>query len=397
MRVVIVNKFMSRTGGGDRHCVGLGRALERRGHEVAYLASRDDSMAGGGDAWGPHVHYVDPPVTHPSRDTLTVPGRIRAATSAFWNTSTARAMERVIESFRPDIVHLHKLHPQLSPAPAVVAAARGVPVVLTLHDFDLVSASPTDSRGGWWDREETRFSYRLLNSATMPYRRRMLAGRVAEFVSISRFVARVYEAHGIRSTVIPSFVEADGANRPPLSFDDRSGVLFVGRLRPEKGVLDVLHLARALPEIDFTIVGTGVLSPAVHDASRTLHNVTAAGFIDDEQVLSEMMRRARLMLIPSRCQEAANLVCLEAIARGTPVVAYANGGLAENVVQSGGGRIVPVDPELLTQVVRELYGARDDWHEMSDRGYRAFRERHSPDVYATQLEDVYDRALQTTR
>jgi len=397
MKVVIVNKFLSNTGGADRHCVGLGRTLARRGHEVAYLAARDDLRAGGGNVSGRHVSYVDPTVTHASRDALELSGRIRAATHAFWNGTAASAMERLIKSFRPDVVHLHKLHPQLSPAPGIVAARKGLPVVQTLHDLDLMAASPTDSRGGWWDSDETRISYRLLNAAALPYRRHALMRRVSEFVSISRFVARVYESHGIGSTVIPSFVDIENADEDPLSFDDRSGVLFLGRLRPEKGVADVIHLARALPEVEVTIAGSGVLWPTVHRAAQTLDNLTAPGFVDDEQVLRDMVRQARLVVIPSRCQEGANLVCLEAMARGTPVVAYANGGLAENVVDSGGGRIVPVDPESLVHVVRDAYDDRDRWLEMSERGYQSFQQRHAPDVYATQLEKIYDRAAGVRR
>jgi glycosyltransferase involved in cell wall biosynthesis len=390
MKVVIVNKFLSHTGGADRHCVGLGHALVRRGHEVAYLAARHD--LGEGDVVERAVRYVDPTVTHASRDALPAWGRMRVAANAFWNRSTASAMERLIDSFGPEVVHVHKLHPQLSPAPAVIAARMGVPVVQTLHDFELIAASPTDSRGGRWDRDETRFSYRLLNSAARPYRRRTLVGSVSEFVSISRFVARVYDRHGIRSTVIPSFVDAVDAHEAPLSFDHRAGVLFVGRLQPEKGVSDVIHLAKTLPDIQFTIAGMGDLWPAVSHAAQTLDNLTATGFVKHEPRLNEMVRRARLVVIPSRCQEGANLVCLESLARGTPVVAYANGGLAENVGDSGGGRIVPVDTESLARVVREVYGDRDGWQEMSERGHLAFQERHTPDVYVIQLEKVYERA-----
>lgn len=397
MKVVLVNKFLSNSGGADRHCVGLGRALARHGHEVAYVAARDVRFPGGGEVSGRDVHYVDATVTHASRDSLPVTRRVRAAANAYWNAGAARAMEDVIDSFHPDVVHLHKLHPQLSPAPAVVTAKRGVPIVQTFHDFDLISASPTDSRGGFWDRDETRFSYGLLNAATLPYRRRALTARVTEFVSISRFVARVYEAHGIPSTVIPSFVDVEGAEQRPLPFEERTGVLFVGRLRPEKGVGDVIHAAGALPQIPFTIAGGGDLRLLVDSAAGRLDNLTAAGFIADEQQLGEMMRYARLVVIPSRCQEGANLVCLESMARGTPVVAYASGGLAENVVESGGGRIVPTDPDLLAQVVREAYDDRGSWREMSDRGHAAFLERHASEVYVTQLEKVYERSVGADR
>lgn len=389
MRVVIVNKFLSHTGGADRHCSTLGRALVRHGHDVAYLAARHP--LGEDDLVGAAIELVDATVTHASRDELSVRNRMRVAKGALWNAQAARAMEDLIASFAPDVVHVHKLHPQLSAAPAVVANRVAVPVVQTLHDFELVGASPTDARGGWWDRDDSRYAYRLLNSVARPYRRRALTRSVSEFVSISRFVARVYASHGIESTVIPSFVDVLGAEEPPLPFEQREGVLFVGRLQPEKGVQDVVHVARALPNLPVTIAGTGDLWPQVNAAAQVLGNLTATGFVKHEPVLNAMVQQARLVVIPSRCQEGANLVCLEALARGTPVIAYASGGLAENVVESGGGRIAPFDPHLLAHVVRELYEDRNAWDEMSERGHRAFHERHTPETYVTQLEDVYER------
>lgn len=397
MKILIANKFLSHTGGADRHCIGLGRALARRGHEVAYLAARDDHGGGGEELLGQRVELIRATVTHASRDGMGVSGRARAAVQAFWSWEAARATEELLDSFRPQVVHVHKLHPQLSPAPAVVAAARGLPVVKTLHDFDLMSASATDSRGGKWDRDETRFSYRLLNAAALPHRRRKLLASVTEFVSISRFLARAYERHGIPSTVIPSFVDVEDAEDPPSPPEERSGVLFVGRLRPEKGVGDVIDLAQMLPDIHFTIAGAGDLWPAVSEAAGRLPNLEATGFVQNEHVLNDMVRRARLVVIPSRCQEGANLVCLESMARGTPVVAYANGGLAENVVDGGGGRIVPVDVDSLARVVREVHDDDEAWQEMSVRGHSAFRERHTSDFYVRQLERVYERVREKRR
>jgi glycosyltransferase involved in cell wall biosynthesis len=386
MKIVIVNKFLELTGGADRHCAVLGRALRARGHEVRFFASSSDPA---GQADGV---FVNATVAHASREELPLRARAEAAAKAFWNPEAAQAMDRLLAEFRPDVVHVHKLHPQLSSSPLVVASRRGVSIVQTLHDFELISASPIDARGGRWDADETRFSYKLLNSTALPFRRRLHRARVNAFVAISRFQARTYERHGIQATVIPSFVDVRDGGAPPPSFEQRRGIVFLGRLRPEKGVMDVVELARMLPRMPVTILGGGVLENDVQRAAAELPNLVAPGFVGDEAITREV-ERARVVVVPSRCQEGGNLACLEAMAHGTPVVAYANGGLAENVVDTGGGRIVPVDVKALAEVATEVHEDREAWEQLAGRGHAAVRRRHSPEVYAEDLERVYEGVL----
>ena len=153
--------------------------------------------------------------------------------------------DRLIRQFRPDVVHVHKAYVQLSVAPVVVAARHGVPIVQTAHDYEFISASPVDSTGGRWDRNESRFSYRALNSTTMLARRFVHRPRVSRWIAVSRDLARSYrEKAGIEMAVIPNFTEPSGCAGSLLA---RSGVVFVGRLSREKGVEHVLEAARTTP------------------------------------------------------------------------------------------------------------------------------------------------------
>lgn len=389
MRVVFVNKFVHVTGGADQHCLGLAAALRARGHDVRFLStSSDENVEHEGT-------FVATRVTHGSRERLGVVEQARVLTNALWNREAAAAMERLVREFRPDVVHAHKLYPQLSVAPVVVAARHRVPVVQTLHDFELVSASLLDVRGGRLDRDETKFRFRLLNEATLPVRRRAHVRRVSVFVAVSRFVARVYARHGIVAEVLPNFVPAhDGHTR--VEFEDRDGVVFWGRLRPEKGVDDVIEMAKLLPGHSVVIAGSGMLEDHVRRETASLPNVHVTGYVADDQ-LDEIVRKARVVVVPSRCHDAGPLVPLEALGRGTPVVAYANGGLAEYVVDTGGGRVVPVDPEALAAVAAELHDDRETWESHSSRGYAAVSESRTPDAYAARLEQLYEKARSRRR
>ena len=96
--------------------------------------------------------------------------------------------------------------------------------------------------------------------------------------------------------------------------------------------------------------------------------------------------------MPSRCPEAAGLAALESMASGTPVVAYAQGGLGEYVSDASAGRVVAKDPQNLARACRELYGSRASWEAASKGGLFAISTTHSVDRYISRLEGVYEHA-----
>jgi glycosyltransferase involved in cell wall biosynthesis len=78
---------------------------------------------------------------------------------------------------------------------------------------------------------------------------------------------------------------------------------------------------------------------------------------------------------------------------GTPVVAYANGGLAEYVADAGGGMVVPSDVDALVRACRELHGDRETWEAFSAQGLAAIAATHSRDAYVDSLERLYGEAV----
>jgi glycosyltransferase involved in cell wall biosynthesis len=385
VRIVIVNNFAYVTGGADHHCFALARALRDRAHEVAFLSTTGTTNE---ETQG---EFVSCSVTNLTRDDLSAPQRLGVAARAVWNPEAAAALRRLLRSFRPDVVHLHKLYPQLSIAPAVLAA-RAVPVVQTLHDYELVAASPFDHDGGRVDRHENRLSYRLLNTATYPLRRHVHARLVDRFVAVSDTIADSHAKRGLAATVLPNFAEAEGTEGSIASARDREGVLFAGRLSGEKGVGDVLELARRLPDTSVTVAGDGPLADRVADEAVQLANLSFVGYLDRPALL-ERMRSARLVVSPSRWQEPGGLVALEAMSVGTPVVGYDRGGLAEYVRRAQAGVLVEPDVAKLADACRDLQGDPQRWQQLSQAGPLAIAGPYSAERHVTRLEAVYREAI----
>jgi glycosyltransferase involved in cell wall biosynthesis len=385
MRVIVVNRFAGVLGGADKHALGVARLLRERDHAVAFLSTESGENVEregafvplvGGDFW---------------RGAPPVRTRLEVAATAIWNRRAAAATQSLIERFRPDVMHLHDIYPQLSVAPVAVAARLGVATVQTLHNYELVSASPTDHTGRHIDRGAEPLPVRALRTALGGIRRRVHVPRITRFVAVSRHMAATFAAHGIQAEVLANFVERDErAERPP--YEERTGIVFVGRLTEEKGARDMIALAQGLPEVPVTVVGRGPLETEVQAAARTVPNLEHAGFLAPDAVTARL-RAARLAALPSRWQEPAGLVALEAMAEGTPVVAYASGGLAEYVRDAGAGEVVPPSAPTLVEASRALYRDRDAWSRAAAAGERAVERDHSPERYGERLERVYAAAV----
>jgi glycosyltransferase involved in cell wall biosynthesis len=139
---------------------------------------------------------------------------------------------------------------------------------------------------------------------------------------------------------------------------DPPQILFVGRLSPEKGILQLVEAAAGRKLV---VAGDGPLRDRVPGA---------LGFVPHEQ-LGTYYRQAAVVACPS-LREGFGVACLEAMAHGVPVVASAVGGLLDLVVDGRTGLLVPPgDVPALRAALERLLGD----HDLRTRLGREARER----------------------
>lgn len=134
----------------------------------------------------------------------------------------------------------------------------------------------------------------------------------------------------------------DGA--PPAPVVERPPVIgFVGRLAPVKGVSELVDAFAGLdlPGYELLIVGDG---PLRADLERRIAgsggaSVRLTGWQPPERV-GELLRTMRLLVLPSAAEGMPNGV-IEAMARGTPVLATAVGGVPDIVTHGVTGYLLP--------------------------------------------------------
>jgi glycosyltransferase involved in cell wall biosynthesis len=384
VKVLIINKFAQVTGGADRHALDVIRLLREQGHAVQLLSTANPQNL---ERVG---QFVEPSVTSASRYGLSVKARASAARRALWNREAARATSEIFATFQPDIVHTHKLYPQLSVAPVVIAKRHGVPVVQTIHDYEFISANPLNSTACALDRQEETVAFRALNTATFAVRRYVHRPRVTTWIAVSEAVATIHREHGIEPVIIRNFVVSDRAEVPTRV--QREGVLYVGRLTAEKGSDVIIEAARLLPNVRFTVAGMGPDAPLIEAAARELPNLVFLGRVAPTEVAS-LLRAAVMSLMPSRWQEPGPLTALEAMCAGTPIVAFDSGGLAEYVRRADAGIVVENTAAALVDGCRTLLESQTAWQRASDGGRAGVASSFSAERYAHEIVDVYEGAL----
>jgi len=147
-------------------------------------------------------------------------------------------------------------------------------------------------------------------------------------------------------------VVCNGIDTQRYRFDtgNRQHVLWLGRICPEKGVDIALRVALRL---DLPMIVAGAVHPfrdhEIYFAEKVRPLLDSkrkyAGAVDLD-IKIKLLSEASCLLIPSLVAETSSLVAMEAIASGTPVIAFRSGALPEIVEHGKTGFIVDSEDEM---------------------------------------------------
>jgi glycosyltransferase involved in cell wall biosynthesis len=185
-------------------------------------------------------------------------------------------------------------------------------------------------------------------AATMRRTDRKAAARVSEYLTQSPYTAtQIEKFYGVKPSVIGAPIDCN-VFKPSLTTQREDFFLICGRLiEPYKKVGVAMEAFRRLG-LPLVIAGGG---PALDELRRNAPpNVTFTGQLDDASVV-DLMQRARALIFPS--QDDFGLVPVEAMACGTPIIAYRGGGATHTVVEGVTGSFFDEQtPEAIEAAVR---------------------------------------------
>ena len=395
MRILFVNKFLYPRGGAEAYCLDLSRELTARGHEVQFFGMQDEKNVVGNAAG----LYAKPMDFHaPGAQKLLYPFRI------LYSTDAKKKALRLIDQFRPDVAHVNNFSFHLTPSILEAFRERGVPVVMTAHDYQLVCPnhllyipSSGDLCRDCVEKPSLRCISRgcihgsALRSAlgyleAQIYRRRDSYDAIDLILCPSRFMQEILSRQkrfAEKTIFLRNYCKPFGGGKKA---EKGSYVLFFGRLSAEKGILNLLEAAKALPDIPFVIAGDGPL----RDLVQTCANVRYTGFKSGAE-LEELVRGARFTVCPSVCYENCPLSVIESQQLGTPCLVTGIGGMKELAGEEC--RVPEPTADALVRAVRALYDSDEMLKKASDELENRVHSYPSLSSYADRLEEIYVEAI----
>jgi len=302
-------------GGLEAHVWHLTRQLRRRGHEVALFAAPGSDASFSADCL--RVRPFRP--SDLARTDVSMPPLLAMEEHHAYLTLMLGLING--EAGRFDLVHNHSLHH----LPIAMAPALRTPMVSTLH------TPPTP-----W-----------LESALQ-----VTAGSAVRLVAVSAHTAAAWRHVTGPVSVVPNGVDValwgPGPGGGPL--------LWTGRMVPEKGP-DLAIAAAALAGRPLHLAGPIVdraffdaeVAPWLGPTVRYLGHLSHAA-------LAEAVGAASAVLVTPRWNEPYGLVVAEALACGTPVAAFARGGIPEILTEDCGRLVAADDVEALARAVPVVSG-----------------------------------------
>ncbi len=368
MKIGIVVPFSwSFWGGVPEHADHQARALSARGHEVKIIIGHDPPGRLT-KVLHPRVgrHERPPAYVIPVGRSVIVPANGSLSNVVLTPRSLGR-IRTVLARERFDLLHLHEPLTPVICTYALVAA--DCPVVSTSH------AAGDSLR--WYSIAKPVWGF--------------LAERIDHKIAVS---ARARET-AARFLGEPVEVIPNGVVLPPSCerYERLAHAVFIGRNDPRKGLPVLL---RAWPSVArrtgarLRVVGADPLSVRwlMRRGGYEEQNVDLLGSIP-EDVLTEELLRARLVVAPSVGRESFGMVLTRAFGCGTPVVASDIDGYRDVVGPETGILVPPGDVDALARALVELLTNEERRRSLGEAGRRVAEERYAWRTIAGRLDAIY--------
>lgn len=325
-----------------------------------------------------------------------------------WSSDNYLKFSKVLDEIRPDVVHFHNYKYVLSPSVIKAAKDKGIPTVLTIHNYRMLCPAghflrnykPCELCFEKGSPERLLFHLcsngKLLDSYLM-YRLyvklrdlRWLQNFVDVYIVLSDFARKKYIKLGIpenRIFVKPNFIKSDIQTSPyPIPFDRY--IIYIGRLSYEKGIqLITPTWSNDFPPL--VVVGDGpLMNEMKQNASR---NVFFTGNLSYKQTMY-LLSKSMFLIFPSVLYEGMPLVFVEAMYFSKAILASNIGPRAEFVQHGINGMLY--DPykngdfeKMVNQMINE-----NVYLEMGKKSHKIYKEKYLESENYYELIKIYDYA-----
>ena len=402
MKLICVNNYYYIRGGADRVFFNEIEMLKAHGHEVAPFSRHYEKNLS-----SEYSRFFPGPIEY---EKVSLFKELLASFKLIYSLESKKRISSLIGYFKPNIIHAHNIYGRLTSSIVDSAKIKGIPVVMTLHDYKLICPSylmlfnrkvcerckgrkfynciltkcHKDSLAASLVYTiETYFNYYFKKYEWIKY-----------FICPSKFSFKKHLEAGIsekKLVHIPNFINVK--NFEP-DYEPGDYILFVGRLSQEKGVLTLLKATKGL-DIELKIVGDGPLRNEYEKYVRNegMTNVTFEDYKSGEE-LKGLYKNSAFAVFPSECYEVFGLIAVEAFAHGKPVIGSNIGAIPEIIINEKTGLLFePGDYNELREKIKSLLTNPSLIIQMGKDARKLVEEEYNTELHYKRLMEVYGKAV----
>lgn len=398
MKVLLVNKFHWNKGGSEKYYFELGELLKAHGHEVAYFSMENEKNVKTGDK----EYFV------PAFD-LNNSSKLKAL-DVIYNKENGKIMERALDEFKPDIVHLNNFQRQLSASIINPCKKRNIPIVFTAHDVQAICPAITmmdnDKNvcelcmGGKYMnciKKSCNKGSKLksvLGALEGYYYRshKIYSEKIDYIITPSEFYRDKFIEDGINKNKIEAIHNSIEMNDYNVKTKDEGYALYFGRLSKEKGILNLINAFKECNKGLLYIAGEGPERETIEEIikkNKLDDRVKLLGFLNKEQ-MTEVTRKCKFVVVPSIWYENCPYSVLETLAIGKPVIGANIGGIPELVKDKENGFIYTTTEEL-TVCMNKLFENDKLVKQFSKKSKELAKQEYNRDVYYGKIMRIYNK------
>jgi len=401
MKILLVNKFHYLKGGSERVYFDTKELLEKNGHQVVCFSMKDERNVA-----SPQEKYFVPNVDFNSRWNW-----FGKAARYIYFPRAAKNLEKLIIDEKPDLAHLHNISHQLTASILKPLKKHGIPIVQTLHDYQLICPNyRLFTKGRVCERCKKHKYYNCVfnkcvqNSfwpsvlAAMELKAQWLFGfyrqKVDLFISPSDFLKTKLRQWGVDQPieVVNNFVDLE---KFKPEFNPGDYIVCVSRLSNEKGIMTLLRAMRKISQIKLKLIGDGPQKKLIENfiARKQIKNVEYLGAKYDQELFA-CIKNARFVVMPSEWYENYPMLAIEAMALGKPVLAANLGGLNEMIADGvNGWHFEAGNLKDLRAKISQHFNETDSLEQLGRNARQAVEHKNCSSEYYQRLMRCYEGVL----
>jgi len=370
MRIlVLVHEFPPVGGGGGHVAEDICRELSKRGHQINILTSHIKGLPHEEDRDGFHIIRL--------RSLREQPYRASFLSMLVYVITGLYAGLRLIQRWRPDIIHVHFAVPAGALA-WMLSKLTGIPYMLTTHLGD-IPGGVSEKTNEWF-----RFVFPLTPLIWKD------ANRVTAVSNYTRTLAKKH--YHVDIDIIYNGIDLTLLDLGDLQVHTPPRIVFAGRFMEQKNPVQVANVLARLRNLEWecTMLGDGPLLSNVKKIV-TEHGMekrfTFPGWVTQQEVL-DWFGKSDILFLPS-LSEGLPVVGVQALVKGLAIVASRVGGFVDLVEEGGNGYLVSPHDEV--SIMNALQSLLMDAEKLQRARYRSREIARRFDIIS--IVDTYEKSL----